>query len=149
MRLSHSIAPALVLLLAGCGHSPIDPNAPTDVRGALAGSWSLLQATRADGSLIDSLSGNGIALRLQFDKERLGISGGCNRLSADYSTTAHTLAVGTVASTRMACEPARMQADATLIRMLGQPLDIRWGADRKRVSLHAGDGSRLLLEAAR
>ena len=83
------------------------------------GAWRLVSASNAAGS---ALIPTGADYRLQFVDHRLSIHGGCNRMNGGYQVTGNTLRVETLASTRMACEPAKMQNDAALAKLLEHPL---------------------------
>ena len=91
---------------------------PAEVVG-LVPQAALLAATR-DGAGLSGLGPDRVLEdRLRQASHRPSTRLTCSHELKSYalvglndSTTAHTLAVGPVASTRMACEPARVQADA-------------------------------------
>lgn len=49
---------------------------------------------------------------------RITGSGGCNRYTATCSPTSETLAIGSIASTRMMCPPEVMEREARYFRLL-------------------------------
>src|SRR5262249_40994337 len=62
---------------------------------------------------------------LSFAGSRLSVQGPCNRLVGGYQVTAaNQLTVIGGASTRMACDPALMQADSALSNLLAKPLQV-------------------------
>src|SRR5262249_34987951 len=63
---------------------------------------------------------------LSFAGSRLSVQGPCNRLVGGYQVTAaNQLTVNVGASTRMACDPALMQADSALSNLLAKPLQVQ------------------------
>jgi heat shock protein HslJ len=89
--------------------------------------WTLVFATDANNRRIAGLPpGPDRPVVLSFDGSRLSVQGPCNRLVAGYQVTAAgQLTVNGGASTRMACDPALMQADSALSNLLAKPLQVQ------------------------
>lgn len=110
----------LSLSLAACVGMPTTPSdtaSPSMLSSQ--GAWKLNAATAADGTV---LLPAGTDYRLQFVDDRVSVLGGCNRMSGQYAMVDGKLKVQALASTRMACAEPRMQQDATIGRLLEQPL---------------------------
>lgn len=128
------LAAALVpLLLAACTAGiPPDPVPPGDAGDPdpleQVGRWTLQGATDARGATIDAAFPHGQAVHgLVFEDGRVGITGGCNHMGADYHIDAQgRLVVGPVQSTLMACEDqARMTADAAVADLVSSTSEWR------------------------
>ena len=114
------VAGLLSLGLSACAGTPAPaPDAPSSSALTSQGAWRLSTASAADGA---ALLPAGSDYRLQFVDDRISVFGGCNRMSGRYTVADGTLRVQTLAATRMACPEPRMQNDATLARLLEQPL---------------------------
>ena len=89
--------------------------------------WTLVFATDANNRRIAGLPpGQDRPVVLSFAGSRLSVQGPCNRLVGAYLVTAaHQLTVNVGASTRMACDPALMQADSALSTLLAKPLQVQ------------------------
>jgi len=89
--------------------------------------WTLVAATDANNRRIAGLpAGQDHPVVLSFDGSRLSVQGPCNRLVAGYQfTAANQLTVIGGASTKMACDPALMQADSALFNLLAKPLHVQ------------------------
>lgn len=89
--------------------------------------WTLVSATDANDRRIASLPpGQDRPVVLSFAGSRLSVQGPCNRFVGRYEVTAgHHLTVSVAASTMMACEPALMQADSALTKLLAKPLQVQ------------------------
>jgi heat shock protein HslJ len=89
--------------------------------------WTLVFATDANNRRIAGLPpGQDHPVVLSFDGSRLSIQAPCNRLIGGYQVTgANQLTVNVGASTRMACDPALMQADSALFNLLAKPLQVQ------------------------
>jgi len=89
--------------------------------------WTLVAATDANNRRIAGLpAGQDHPVVLSFDGSRLSVQGPCNRLVAGYQfTAANQLTVIGGASTKMACDPALMQADSALFNLLVKPLHVQ------------------------
>jgi heat shock protein HslJ len=89
--------------------------------------WTLVLARDANNRRIAGLPpGQDHPVVLSFDGSRLSVQGPCNRLVGEYQVTGTnqlTLKVG--ASTRMACDPALMQADSALFNLLAKPMQVQ------------------------
>jgi heat shock protein HslJ len=88
--------------------------------------WSLDSATDGQKARIDAVFPPGDRrFVFGFAGGRLSVKGGCNTMTGSYAITpARQLKTGRMAATMMACEPALMQADAALSKLLAQPLGI-------------------------
>jgi heat shock protein HslJ len=88
--------------------------------------WTLVFATDVNNRRIAGLPpGQDHPVVLSFDSSRLSVQGPCNRLVGGYQVTAaNQLTVNAGASTRMACDPALMQADSALFNLLAKPLQV-------------------------
>ena len=116
------IATALPLVLAACAGTPAPgPDAASPGPLEAQGAWKLESATAADGAVLLPAGGD---YRLQFSDHTVNVLGGCNRMSGRYALSAGTLRIGALASTRMACPEPAMQHDATITRLLEQPLSM-------------------------
>ena len=100
-RLSSRFAlPVLcIALMAGCG-TAVSLDEPIESQ-----TWRLVsvgtQPAQRDGDPRRDA-------QLQFDGLRVSGSGGCNRVSGPYQRTGHSLKIGPLSATRMACiEPER------------------------------------------
>jgi hypothetical protein len=81
---------------------------------------------------------------LSFAGSQLSVLGPCNRLVGGYQVTAaNQLTVNVVASTRMACDPALMQADSALSNLLAKPLRVQMtgGPSAQLQLVSAGNGT--------
>ena len=92
--------------------------------------WTLVFATDANNRRIAGLPpGPDRPVVLSFDGSRLSVQGPCNRLVGGHQVTAaNQLTVNGGASTRMACDPALMQADSALFNLLAKPLQVQMTA---------------------
>jgi heat shock protein HslJ len=98
---------AATTLLAGCGTS-VSLDEPIESQ-----TWRLVsvgtQPAPRDGDPRRDA-------QLQFDGTRLSGSGGCNRLTGPYQRTGHSLKIGPLAATRMACfEPERSAMETNFL----------------------------------
>jgi heat shock protein HslJ len=89
--------------------------------------WTLVFATDADNRRIGGLPpGQDHPVVLSFAGSRLSVQGPCNKLVGGYQVTAaNQLTVSGLASTRMACDPALMEADSALSNLLAKPLQVQ------------------------
>ncbi len=88
--------------------------------------WTLQSAGDAAGKAVETLLVPGHPFVLRFDGTRLGIQGGCNRMSGTWRLSPpNTLTSGRMAATQMACDPPLMAADAAMSALLAQPLRAR------------------------
>jgi len=88
--------------------------------------WTLVDATDAANNRIDALFPDPErAFRFNFAESRLHAQGGCNGVRGGFRIGADgKLEVTGMMSTRMACPEPLMQADATLARLLAEPLEL-------------------------
>lgn len=108
---------ALACALTGCAAS--QSGAPKTAAPQLEGTrWSLATATDNSG-VIQALVGKpGKPVALTFEQGRIGISEACNRMGGQYVVTGSTLRVSALMSTKMACEPSLMQAEAEIAHQI-------------------------------
>lgn len=134
---------AALLVLAGCQAERRQlgqalSGRPQVVAGSLIGRW-----TMAD------LNGGGAVAggTLEFGADTVAGSAGCNRLSGRWTQAAASLSIGPLATTRMACAPAAMQAEQRVLALLAGPLAVVFDGDGG-ATLIARDGRRLRLAPA-
>jgi len=124
---------AAALVLAACGNPPAPQDGFEPLKGADAvrtlesHRWLLDAAIDASGRRIDALlapappSSRGFSLA--FEGGMVIVGGSCNTMRGSYAVDADgRLAIGRMAATMKACEPAFMQADAALAKLLAEPL---------------------------
>jgi heat shock protein HslJ len=88
--------------------------------------WRLVFATDANNRRIAGLPpGQDHPIVLSFAGSLLSVQGPCNRLVGGYQVTAAQLIVNGGASTRIACDPAFMEADSALFNLLANPLQVQ------------------------
>lgn len=146
------------LLLAACAAGvPPDLQPPVASRGpdplAQVGTWRLQGATDQRGARMDAAFPHGRAVHgLVFEDGRVGITGGCNHMGADYGFDAQgRLVVGAVQSTAMACEDqALMAADAAVADLVAGAAEWRIAESwPEQLFLDHADGRRSTWVAAR
>jgi heat shock protein HslJ len=88
--------------------------------------WRLASAADAQGRPIEAVApGPGRTFEMAFADATLGIQGRCNRMNGGWRLDAEgRLNVLRLASTQMACEPAAMQADDAMAKLLSTPMKI-------------------------
>lgn len=88
--------------------------------------WTLVNATDATNTRIEALFPDPErAFEFSFAESRLHAEGGCNGVRGGFRIGADgKLEVTGMMSTRMACPEPLMQADATLERLLAEPLEL-------------------------
>lgn len=118
-HIAHTVA--LTLLLAAC-QNPMTHNTPTQTSHNTAASNEQLTATQLSDEwiLVDHAArGNdNQPLRFKFDNGQVSLLNGCNNIWAPYQIEGKHLQVGTVMSTRMACEDKLMAVDALASQLL-------------------------------
>lgn len=147
-----SLRPLLItslmpLVLAACAGTPTSPPDATSPSPLMAQDiWTLNAATAKDGAVL--LPGD-TGYQLQFTADRVSITGGCNRMAGGYTMAGGKLQVGALAATRMACPEPRMQQDATLARLLTQPLTVSLlESDPEQLRLQTSAGEVLMFTGA-
>ncbi len=138
-------APAVVSTPAG----PAVAAPAADTATTLAAyQWQLESASDAAGQSIAAFFPTpNQPLGIEFVDGRVGVTGGCNRLSAGYQLLDSTqLQVGQGMSTMMACPPPLANADAAFARFLTGTLQVAVGgeAGAPQLRLAAADGSTLI-----
>lgn len=101
--------------------------------------WSLVSAVdRAGNAIVDASSVPARPVVLDFSTGgNLSVSGGCNQLGGNYELQGAVLAVKSMRSTLMACDPLEiMRRDEFMSRFLG---------DRPTLKLEAGPTPSLVL----
>jgi heat shock protein HslJ len=109
--------------------------------------WDLTSATDQRGQAIAALQPvAGKPLRFDFAKDRIGISGGCNRIGGTYEYSGTALRLHQLAQTEMACADHRlMDADAAIASRLQGELQANLEAGAPpRLQLLATNGDRLV-----
>jgi heat shock protein HslJ len=111
--------------------------------------WTVDTATDKAGRPIAALQREGkYALTLSFVKDRLGVSGGCNHVGAQYAIKGAQLEVKEFQTTLMACQDARlMQMDTAISQQLqgSNRFAIEGEAPQPRLRLTTASGSTLNL----
>lgn len=138
LRRGAQIALVATLALAGCSSTPVQtpssdgwtPLASGAERTLERHRWRLESATDARGSRIDDVTPSGPrAFVVTFDGKQVLIDGGCNSMRGGFQIPAEgKLAFGRLASTMRACDAPLMQADATLARLVGEPMGAKLAA---------------------
>ncbi len=118
--------------LSGCGGRVLPPE---QLDGT---SWRVISI---DGAVPVA----GRPTEFTFEGGRISGSAGCNRLSGSFASDGTRLTVGSVAATRMACEPALMAQEARVLALLRQSLGISFDG-RGRMVLSGGGGAGMVLE---
>ena len=143
------LLPTILLLacaLSACATAPKGLPGGDTQRALTAHPWQLVAAYQRGGQPINGLIGNGLAYQLRITDAQLALEGGCNRMWAGYAIDGAILKVSPLASTRMGCEPARMEADNWMARQFEMPLKMRFDGPT-RLELEMMDGSKLRFEA--
>lgn len=93
--------------------------------------WRLDSATDGAGQRIGAVfPAAGRPFVFGFSGSRVLVEGGCNSIRGGYRVAADgRLEFGQMAATMMACEPALMQADAALAKLLAAPLQVTMAGD--------------------
>jgi len=157
------------LCMAGCSRStPPDTSAPAATAPAVASTpatpavatpapdaattlvayrWQLESASDAAGQSIAAFFPTpDRPLGVEFADGRLGVTGGCNRISVGYQLLDSTqLQLGQGISTMMACPPPLGDADAAFARFLAGTLQVAIAGETgtPQLRLAAADGSTL------
>lgn len=105
---------------------------------SLVGTWQVTGVNNGTGGLESSAAT--AALRMDFTDGAVTVTGGCNTLSADYSTTGEqSLTFGPVASTKKACEGEAAAVDRQMADALGRTTDVEVVGGT--LTLRAADGA--------
>ena len=87
--------------------------------------WTLQSAIDAAGRPIEAMLPAGHPIAMNFVDARVSIRGACNQMNGSWRLSPQTqLAIGRLAGTMKACEPALMAADSALSAALEQPLGV-------------------------
>ena len=98
---------------------------PAVVRALQDHHWTLQSASDATGRPIEALLPAGHPIVMSFIDARLSIRGACNQMNGNWRLSPQTqLAIGRLAATMKACEPALMAADSALTAALEPPLGV-------------------------
>lgn len=131
---------AILLALAGCKAERQQlgqalSGKPPVLAGSLVGRW-----------IVADLNGGGRieAASLEFAAGSIAGSSGCNRLSGSWRQEGAALAIGPLASTRMACAPAVMAVEQRLLATLAAVQSVVFD-DRGNPTLISPDGRRVRL----
>jgi len=121
-------AAAAVVLAGDALSQPAPPRRTADpavVRALQDHHWTLQSASDAAGGPIEALLPAGHPIVMSFIDARLSIRGACNQMNGSWRLSPQTqLAIGRLAATMKACEPALMAADSALSAALEQPLGV-------------------------
>ena len=120
---------ALVIAQAGDAAAQASPPRRTAdaavVRALQDHHWTLQSASDAAGRPMEAMLPAGHPVVMNFIDARLSIRGACNQMNGNWRLSPRTeLAVGRLAATMKACEPALMAADSALSAALEQPLGV-------------------------
>jgi heat shock protein HslJ len=85
----------------------------------------------------------GTRLTLMFEDGQVSGSSGCNRFHGSFKVDGKMLAIGSLATTRMACEDAVMAQEQEFLRAL-QSAET-WAIVRGMLDVHRADGERVLM----
>lgn len=139
---------ALVAALVCVAGPAIAAPAADTAATLVAYQWQLESASDTAGHSIATLFPTPEhPLGIEFGDGRLGVTGGCNRISAGYRLLDSTqLQVSQGISTMMACPPPLANADAAIARFLTGTLQVavEGEAGAPRLRLSAVDGSTLI-----
>jgi heat shock protein HslJ len=142
-------APAVASTPAGPAAATPAPDTATTL---VAYRWQLASASDAAGQSIAAFFPTpDHPLGIEFGDGRLGVTGGCNRISVGYQLLDSTqLQLGQGISTMMACPPPLGDADAAFARFLAGTLQVAIGgeAGAPQLRLAAADGSTLTFNGA-
>lgn len=76
----------------------------------------------------------GSEIRLSFKDGRLGITAGCNTMSGKFELELTRLTVGSLDTTEMGCDQARMDQDAWVAGLFAKPVQLLTGKDAAIIS---------------
>lgn len=126
--------------------------APDTSTTLVAHEWKLVSASDAAGQSVAAFFPSPEQpLGIQFVDDRLGVTGGCNRMSVGYQLLdGRQLQLGQGMSTMMACPPPLAAADAAFGKFLTGTLQVavEGEAAAPQLRLTAADGSTLLFKGA-
>jgi heat shock protein HslJ len=96
-----------------CVRAGTDADCKPVIGGDVTGQWT-----------VDQIVGTpvlaGTTVSLDFQNGKLSGSGTCNRFNASYTNENGHLTIGSVVSTRMACEPTSMQQEQRFFQALSR-----------------------------
>lgn len=98
--------------------------------------------TLMDGEVASS-SPTAASAWLQFDKDTVQVSAGCNSGSGTYRVSGNTLTVGDIATTRKACEPDIMTLENAVLGTLRGQVTFEIDSDRLTLKQPSGKGLEL------
>lgn len=117
------------------------PGAGADTALLAGFHWQLQDARNAQGQRIDALRvRQNVPVTLDFEDDRIGVSGTCNRMGGRYAIDGGTLRIETLTSTMMACADERVMA---LDREVGKRLE-----GNVQLALQRGNAPTLTLTTA-
>ena len=126
-------------LLAACG-TTVSLDEPIEAR-----SWQLV-SIRSQPMAQDTDAQRGA--HLQFDGKRVDGSGGCNRISGSYQRSGHTLRLGPLVATRMACiDPARSIIETDFLAALQETRQYSLAGGNRLTLLDGGGRTLAVLES--
>jgi heat shock protein HslJ len=110
-----------------------------DEAAVFEGDWVLASLNLTDGETVTLLTGFDVTLSMDTTSNTLTGHASCNRYSAPFSRKDNRLQLTGVALTRMACESARMQQEATFVRVLESVTNYHFDNGRLILSGEAGE----------
>ena len=134
-------AACLALAAAGCASRE---GAPSAAQSGSAGTPTLATLAGVTWTLV-SLGGEPVpqgtrSPTIAFDGARVAGLGGCNRYTGQVQETAPgTVAIGPIASTKMACPPPAMDVESRFFAILAQATQYRLAGPRLVLSGPAGE----------
>jgi heat shock protein HslJ len=134
---------AAVFACVACGQS--EPTADTPATTMTPAPFRLDGKTFVSTDVTGHDLVAGSEIRLTFDGDNLGASGGCNQLGGTWSIDGDVLVVPPdMIMTEMACEPALMEQDSWLASFLSSRPTVALDGDA--LTLSGGDGTITLLD---
>jgi len=127
------LVPLLAPLLAGlqaCAQAPSTPPSPAATKPAPDLRHTDWQLVELDGAAAPAAPQQPVRLALAAEGARVAGFGGCNRFSGGYTLDGAALRFAPLAATRMACDPAAMDLEGRVFRMLGAVTAYRIEGDR-------------------
>jgi heat shock protein HslJ len=138
MKQAMTAAAALIGLAAVAGGS----GEAHEVRLLAGTAW---RAASVGGAAVP----DGVDVTLAFDGEgRVAGSSGCNRFAGSYRQDGHTLVLGPLAATKMACPPPRDAVETAVFEALGRAAFVE-EADAGRLTLFDAAGTAVMTLAER
>ena len=132
--------PVLIVLVVGLAAGCGGKKQSTTTTAAAGATFESVPWILASG--IDVPGWQQTAPSAEFVDGTMGGSNGCNHFTADYTVDGDSLAIGTIASTRMACPPPGSLVEHAYVEALGNVTG--WQSDGTKLTLVGQDGAALL-----